>query len=77
MAKGAIHNIIRELAARGMGVLLISDEIPEVVNNCNRVLLMRSGRIRSEISTEGVQTGRGPEARGGGRRVSLQGRRTW
>ncbi len=57
MAKGAIHGIIRDLAARGMGVLLISDEIPEVVNNCNRVLLMRSGRIRSEIPTAGV----GPE----------------
>ena len=55
MAKGAIHNIIRDLAARGMGVLLISDEIPEVVNNCNRVLLMRAGKIRSEISTEGVK----------------------
>jgi simple sugar transport system ATP-binding protein len=55
MAKGAIHDIIRDLASRGMGVLLISDEIPEAVNNSNRLLLMRSGRIRSEMSTENVQ----------------------
>jgi simple sugar transport system ATP-binding protein len=55
MAKSAIHGIIRELASRGMGVLLISDEIPEAVNNSNRILLMRSGRIRSEVATEGVR----------------------
>ena len=55
MAKGAIHDIIRDLASRGMGVLLISDEIPEVVNNCNRLLLMRAGGIRSEIPIEGVK----------------------
>ncbi|MGA2381703.1 MAG: sugar ABC transporter ATP-binding protein [Spirochaetia bacterium] len=55
MAKNAIHNIIRELAARGLGVLLISDEIPEVANNCSRILLMRSGKIRSELGAEGVR----------------------
>jgi simple sugar transport system ATP-binding protein len=55
MAKSAIHGIIRELASRGLGVLLISDEIPEAVNNSNRVLLMRSGRIVGEMATEGVQ----------------------
>ncbi len=54
-AKGSIHGIIRDLAARGMGVLLISDEFPEVVNNSTRILLMRAGRIRSEIPTEGLQ----------------------
>ncbi len=55
MAKSSIHAAIRELAAAGMAVLLISDEIPEVVNNCNRILIMRSGRIRSELPTDGVQ----------------------
>jgi len=54
LAKGAIHDIIRDLAARGIGVLLISDEIPEVVNNSSRILLMRTGRIRSEVSAQGV-----------------------
>ncbi len=55
MAKSSIHAIIRELAAAGMGVLLISDEIPEVVNNCSRILLMRAGRIRLELSTDRVR----------------------
>ena len=55
MAKSSIHSAIRDLAAAGMAVLLISDEIPEVVNNCNRILIMRSGRIRREVPTDGVQ----------------------
>ena len=55
MAKSAIHGLIRDLASRGMGVLLISDEIPEVVNNSNRVLIMRSGVIKEELPAEGVQ----------------------
>lgn len=55
LAKSAIHDIIRGLAARGIGVLLISDEMPEVVNNSGRILLMRSGRIRSEVAAEDVQ----------------------
>ena len=54
-AKSAIHDIIRGLAATGMGVLLITDEIPEAMNNTNRILVMRSGRIRSRIATETVQ----------------------
>ena len=51
MAKSDIHNLIRELAAEGLGVLLISDEVDEVVNNSNRILLMRGGKIRSKMET--------------------------
>ncbi|HUX49829.1 MAG TPA: sugar ABC transporter ATP-binding protein [Spirochaetia bacterium] len=56
MAKSAIHGIIRELAAEGLGVLLISDEISEVVNNCNRILIMRTGKIRAEVGTDGASS---------------------
>jgi simple sugar transport system ATP-binding protein len=55
MAKHSIHAFIRDLACRGLGVILISDEMPEVVNNCSRILLMRSGRIRTEIDAATVQ----------------------
>ncbi|HET6438551.1 MAG TPA: sugar ABC transporter ATP-binding protein [Anaeromyxobacter sp.] len=55
MAKGAIHQYVRDLAARGMAVLLITDEIPEAVVNANRILIMRAGRIRREIDTVGLQ----------------------
>ena len=54
MAKGALHDLVRGLAARGLGVLLISDEYPEVVNNSSRILLMRAGRLRGEVPVEGL-----------------------
>lgn len=43
-AKGAIHEIIRDLAERGIAIILISDEVPEVYQNCNRVIVMHKGR---------------------------------
>lgn len=50
-AKFAIHEIIRELARQGIGIILISEEVPEVYNNCNRVLVMRKGCIIKEFDT--------------------------
>ena len=46
--KQGIYEIIHELAGRGVGILLISDEIPEVYYCCDRVLHMREGRIVAE-----------------------------
>jgi simple sugar transport system ATP-binding protein len=43
--KQGIYEIIHELATRGIGILMISDEIPEVYYTCDRVLHMRDGRI--------------------------------
>ena len=50
-AKFSIHEIIRELAHQGIAIILISEEIPEVYNNCNRVLVMRKGLIIKEFIT--------------------------
>ena len=44
-AKDGIYEIVTHLAAKGMAVILISDEIPEVYYHCHRILLMRDGRI--------------------------------
>ncbi len=44
-AKAAIYQLIRELAATGLSILLISDELPEVLHNCHRLLLMARGRL--------------------------------
>lgn len=49
-SKSEIHNIIRGLANEGMGIIMISDEIPEILHNCNRILLMRNGRIIDEVN---------------------------
>ncbi|EWG10002.1 sugar ABC transporter ATP-binding protein [Cytobacillus firmus] len=48
-AKEDIHNIIKDLAKDGLGVLLISDDLTELRQNCNRVLVMNKGRISGEV----------------------------
>jgi simple sugar transport system ATP-binding protein len=44
-ARAGIYRIIRDLADRGLAILLISDEVPEVHYNADRVLHMAGGRI--------------------------------
>jgi simple sugar transport system ATP-binding protein len=47
-ARAGIFAIIHKLAAQGMAILLISDEIPEVYFNADRILHMRNGRVVQE-----------------------------
>jgi simple sugar transport system ATP-binding protein len=52
-SKAGIHRKIRELArARGLGVLMISDDLPELVDNCNRIIVLHRGRLVSDTPTE-------------------------
>ena len=39
------------LAASGMAVIIISDDIPEVMQTCNRILIMKKGRIVGQYAT--------------------------
>ena len=48
-AKAEIHALVDELASRGAGVLLISSELPEVLNLCTRIIVLREGRIAGEL----------------------------
>lgn len=48
-SKSNIHDIIRSFARGGVGIIMISDEIPEVLQHCNRVLVMREGKMVVEI----------------------------
>jgi ribose transport system ATP-binding protein len=48
-AKAEIHNLIRELAAEGKAVLLISSDLPELLALATRVLVMREGSIVGEL----------------------------
>lgn len=55
-AKAEIHALIRDLAARGNAVLLISSELPEVIALSHRILVMRHGELVAEVShTEATQ----------------------
>jgi ABC-type sugar transport system ATPase subunit len=49
-AKAEIHGLIDELANKGNGVLLISSELPEVINLSTRILVLRNGHIVGEVS---------------------------
>ncbi|HEY1921667.1 MAG TPA: sugar ABC transporter ATP-binding protein [Tepidisphaeraceae bacterium] len=51
-AKAAIHNLIDELAGQGIGILLISSELPELLNLSSRVIVMREGRMAGELKRE-------------------------
>jgi ABC-type sugar transport system ATPase subunit len=48
-AKAEIHALIDELASSGAGVILISSELPEVLNLCTRIIVLREGRIAGEL----------------------------
>ena len=49
-AKAAIHALIDDLASKGLAVILISSELPEVINLSTRILVMRDGKIAGELS---------------------------
>ncbi len=51
-AKAEIHALIDDLARQGNAVLLISSELPEVLNLSTRILVMRNGRIAGEVSRQ-------------------------
>lgn len=58
-AKAEVHRLIRELAGRGIAVLLVSSDLPELLALSDRVIVMREGRMaatlgRSEASPEAV-----------------------
>ncbi|MEV6367534.1 sugar ABC transporter ATP-binding protein [Micromonospora musae] len=47
-ARAELYQVIRTLAERGVGVLLVSSEVPEVLGLADRVLVMREGRVVRE-----------------------------
>ena len=60
-AKAEVHHIINQLAGQGLGILLISSDLPEVLAMSDRVLVMREGRqmgifTRAEANQEIVMT---------------------
>ena len=48
--KSEVHRLISDLAGRGIAILMISSELPEVLGMADRVLVMHEGRISAELS---------------------------
>ncbi len=53
-AKAEIFRILRDLRDKGLSVLIISSEIAEIVAECDRVLVMRHGRMEAELAGEDI-----------------------
>jgi ABC-type sugar transport system ATPase subunit len=53
-AKEEVYRLMVDLAAAGKGVIFISSEFPELVGICNRVVVMREGRLVGEFEGDAV-----------------------
>ena len=51
-SKFTIHSILRELAAQGMAIIIISDDIAEVLTNCSTIAIMRAGHLSEPSSPD-------------------------
>jgi rhamnose transport system ATP-binding protein len=58
-SKAAVHRLIDELAQRGLAIVMVSSELPEILGMSDRILVMRRGRMsgtfeRSETNAENI-----------------------
>ena len=53
-SKAEIHKLIAEFAESGMGVIVISSEMPEIIGISNRVIAITQGKITAEFSKEEI-----------------------
>ena len=53
-SKAAVHAFMRELTAQGVAIVMVSSELPEILGMCDRVVVMRQGRIVSRFDRPGL-----------------------
>jgi len=53
-AKSAIYEMISDLACTGYGIILVSSEMPEIIGMCDRVAVMREGRVTAVLDRQGL-----------------------
>jgi ribose transport system ATP-binding protein/inositol transport system ATP-binding protein len=53
-AKKEIYELISEMAAQGISIILVSSELPEILNMSTRVITMREGTIAAELSGDDI-----------------------
>ncbi len=53
-SKDTIFRIIQRLAADGVGIVIISDDLPELLQNCDRIAVMRKGVLATTFDAETV-----------------------
>ena len=50
--KAAVHKFVSDLATEGLGVILVSSELPEVLGMADRIIVMHEGRITQEFTRD-------------------------
>jgi simple sugar transport system ATP-binding protein len=50
-SKYDIHGILQELADQGLSLIIVSDDLPEILENCARILVMKSGRVVADLDS--------------------------
>lgn len=53
-SKASMYAIMSDLASQGYGILMISSEMPEILGMCDRVMIMREGRVSGTFEREEV-----------------------
>lgn len=51
-AKAEIHQVLRQLCNEGVGVVVISSELPEIIGLCDRTIVIRNGSVAGELRAE-------------------------
>jgi simple sugar transport system ATP-binding protein len=51
-SKDIIYRIMQRLSKEGIGIILISDDLPELLQNCDRILMMKKGRVAGEYRAD-------------------------
>ena len=55
-SKSDIHKILHRLAGEGVGIIVISDDLSELVQNCNKMIVMRNGKVAEVIDYDVDET---------------------
>lgn len=53
-SKHDIHAILQRLAQKGMAILIISDDLPELIENCSKIVILKDGNMSGEMSTQEI-----------------------
>jgi ribose transport system ATP-binding protein len=53
-AKSEIHNMLRELCDKGIGIIVISSEMPELIGLCDRIVIMNEGQKHGELKNSEI-----------------------
>ena len=48
-AKAEVYGILREIASQGIGIVMVSSELPELLSLCDRILVMHEGKMTGEL----------------------------